>query len=77
MSMTDDEKRARINELFDSIDENKNNAIDKDELVKFCKALDPDYLDEMIESDWAAMDFNADGKIEREELFNYYKDKME
>ena len=69
--MTNEELRAYTNELFDRIDVNKNDALDKDEFRSFTKTHEPGMTEEQYESDWKELDLNADGKVDRDELFKF------
>lgn len=63
--------------MFKQIDTDGNGTIDKAEFKTFCNQLDEDLTDEMIANDWKELDTNEDGHISIEELWMFFKDRMD
>ncbi len=66
-------RRAEVKRLFDIVDSNKSNFIDKQEMIELLNGLGRDLTEDEINIGFEELDTDKSGQIDFEEFYAWYK----
>mmetsp|Transcript_16412 Transcript_16412/g.33343 ORF Transcript_16412/g.33343 Transcript_16412/m.33343 type:complete len:321 (+) Transcript_16412:1269-2231(+) len=66
-------RRAEVKRLFEIVDSNKSNFIDKEEMVELLNGLGKDLSEDEINKGFEELDTDKSGQIDFEEFYAWYK----